>query len=477
MDYSYKQYFDALPCFLSVQDRSLKIIDANRAFREGFGEYEGRYCYQVYKQRPERCETCPVERTFRDGLQHRSEERVTTLDGKEFAVVVYTTPIRDESGAIVAVMEMSTDITEIKNLQKQHQESQELYRLLFEEVPCYISIQDRDMRITRANRLHREMFGSAYGCKCHKVLKHRDEECIPCVVRESFKHGDINQREEVVRSKDGKQRYVLVTAAPVRDENGEINRVIEMSADITSLRELQDKLSSVGLLVGSISHDLKGLLNIMDGGVYMVNSGIKKGDMARVNRGWDISLRSMDRIRNLVLNILYYAKDRQLQRERISTRDLLVQVCDQFEKRAQELNIELVRDFDSQPAEFEADPHALQSLLINLMENALDACRIDLNKKSHRVTTGLREHSDHIEFIISDNGIGMDQETIDKAFSLFYSSKGAGGTGLGLFIADKIARAHGGNVTLESELGKGTRFTVCVPKTRPANGVVASRSV
>jgi len=473
MDRSYKQYFEEMPCFVSVQGRDLRIIDANRAFREGFGDYEGRYCYQVYKYRPERCEICPVVRTFRDGLRHQSEELVKTLDGNEVAVIVYTTPIRDESGQIVAVMEMSTDITEIKQLQKQHKESQERHRLIFEEVPCYVSIQDPDMRIIRANRLHREMFGDSYGCKCYKVLKHRSEECVPCVVRETFKTGEINQREEVVTSLDGKQRYVLVTAAPIKNEEGEIARVIEMSTDITSLRELQDKLSSVGLLIGSISHDIKGLLNILDGGIYMVNSGTKKNKPDRINQGWEVTSRTIDRIRSLVLNILYYAKDREPVWETLSAGEVIRTTCEQFEAKAKELGIELTQNGGSTKGEFEADPNAVQSLLANLLENSMDACRVDTKKDGHRITIGFKDLSEHVQFEIADNGIGMDQETVDKAFSLFYSSKGAGGTGLGLFIADKIAKAHGGNIQLESELGKGTSFTVHIPKQRLKGPVAA----
>ncbi|MFH1625784.1 MAG: PAS domain-containing sensor histidine kinase [Pseudomonadota bacterium] len=467
MDASYKQYFDSMPCFLTVQDRDFRIIDANRAFREGFGDYEGRYCYQVYKRRPEKCEICPVERSFRDGQPHGQEEVVTTLDGQEMSVVVYTTPIRDESGKIISVMEMSTDITEIKQQQKQHKESQERYRLLFEEVPCYISIQDRDMRIMQANRPHREAFGACYGCKCYEVLKHRSEECLPCVVRETFKHGTINQREEVVTSLDGKQRYVLVTAAPIKNESGEIDSVIEMSADITPIRELQDKLTSVGLLISSISHDIKGLLNILDGGIYMVSSGIKKNKTDRINQGWEVTLRSIDRIRSLVLNILYYAKDREPAWERVTAGDIIGTICDQFERKIKELSIELDRDVDSAEEEFEADRNALHSLLANLLENSMDACRVDKAKGIHQITIGFKNFPGHVQFEIADNGIGMDQETADRAFSLFYSSKGAGGTGLGLFISDKIAKEHGGRIVVDSELGRGTRFTVHIPKNRP----------
>ena len=72
-----------------------------------------------------------------------------------------------------------------------------------------------------------------------------------------------------------------------------------------------------------------------------------------------------------------------------------------------------------------------------------------------------------IIFEVSDNGIGMDRETREKALSLFFSSKGAGGTGLGLFIANKIAQAHGGEINIESEENKGSKFTVTLPLNRP----------
>ena len=101
----FRTYFDEMPCYLSVQDRDLKITDANQRFVKNFGEYTGRYCYQVYKRRPEKCEDCPVERTFRDGRRHRSEQLVRTLDGRDVSVLVLTTPIRNEKGETTAVME------------------------------------------------------------------------------------------------------------------------------------------------------------------------------------------------------------------------------------------------------------------------------------------------------------------------------------------------------------------------------------
>ncbi|MCP4723854.1 MAG: PAS domain-containing sensor histidine kinase [bacterium] len=457
---------EALPGYLSVQNRDFKIIEANGAFRKDFGDYEERYCYQVYKQRPEKCEDCPVERTFRDGQRHQSEEVVKTLDGREVSVLVCTTPVFDDDGNVIDVIELSTDITELKQLQMQLRDSKQRYLQLFEEVPCFISIQDKDLCIVEANRLHREAFGSHYGCKCYEVYKHRSEECYPCVVQQTFSDGESHEHEEVVTTKDDNRMNVLVNTMPLRNSDGEIEYVIEMSTDITQIRQLQSKLASTGLLIGSISHGLKGLLSSLDGGFYLVNSGLEKDNQDRVRQGWEIAQRNVARIRSMVLDILYYAKDREPDWTQFSANELIDEVYDIIKSKADALNIEFKRKPVDDTIEFEADHQAVRALLINLLENSLDACRVDKDKDSHSVSIELRKSGDFIEFEIEDNGIGMEQETREKAFSLFFSSKGTEGTGLGLFISNKIAQEHGGSIKLESEINKGTRFTVSLPQKR-----------
>lgn len=463
----YKNYFESMPCYLTVQDRNFNLLDANSSFKREFGEIDGRYCYQVYKNRSEKCEVCPVERTFRDGLSHTSEEKVKTLDGKEVSVIVYTTPIRDENGNVISVMEMSTDITDIKLMQNQLKESQEKYQLLFEEVPCFISIQDRDLRIVEANRLHREAFGTSFGSMCYEVYKHRNTECEPCIVRQTFESGEVYTHEEVVTSQDNKRMNVMVCTAPIRDADGKIDKVIEMSVDITQIRQLQDKLTSVGLLIGTISHGIKGLLNSLDGGIYLVNSGLQKDDRERIDQGWEIASRNIRRIRSMVMDILYYAKDREPDWETLTVRELMDEVCGLFEERAKRQNINFNCNIKSDAGQFEADRQAVRALLLNLLDNSLDACRIDKKKTDHMITLEVKGKPDHIIFEVTDNGIGMDRETREKALSLFFSSKGAGGTGLGLFIANKIAQSHGGQIEIQSDEGKGSKFIVNMLRKRP----------
>jgi PAS domain S-box-containing protein len=466
MELNYKQFFEATPCYLTVQDRDLRIIASNERFKQHFGDNVGRFCFHAYKRRSEPCENCPVERTFRDGESHTSEELLINADGREVAVIVHTTPIFDAQGEVEAVMEMSTDITGIKQLQEQLRASKERYQLIFDEVPCFISIQDRELGIVDANRRFKESFGRALGRKCYKVYKHRDEQCYPCAVQRTFDDGEVHRSEEVVSSLEGQSINTLVYTAPIRSPGGEIRSVMEMSTDITPIRELQSQLESIGLLISSISHGIKGLLTGLDGGVYMVNSGLKKDKRERVEQGWEMVQRNIRRIRDMVLNILYYAKEREPEWAEVAAPGLAEEVLAIVAPRAAELEIELEPQIDQEAGVFDVDLKAVRSLLVNLLENSLDACRMDRKKTDHRVGLRLIGGEDAVTFEVSDNGIGMDRETRESAFNLFFSAKGGEGTGLGLFISNKIAVAHGGSIEVESELGKGTSFVVRIPRTR-----------
>jgi signal transduction histidine kinase len=137
-----------------------------------------------------------------------------------------------------------------------------------------------------------------------------------------------------------------------------------------------------------------------------------------------------------------------------------------MESRARELAVGLTVEVTGTAGKFEGDEQAVGALLANLVENSLDACRLDDCRDCHRVLVRADGDEESVRFEVEDDGMGMDRETQEKAFSLFFSSKGTG-TGLGLFIADKIARAHGGAIDLESTPGEGTVFTVTLPRVRP----------
>ncbi len=459
----YRRYWDEMPCYLSIHDREFRIIEGNRRFRDDFGERIGQHCFKVYKGRDEICPNCPVEATFLDGQNHPSEQLLTTASGGQVPVMVHTTPIRDASGEVVAVMEMHTDIDEVKVLQKELRQSQGRLLQLFEEVPCFITVQGPDRVIRHANRRFREAFGNGVGEECFRVYKHRDEKCLTCPMMSTFETGETHDYETTVLSKDGEELNLLVTTAPLRNSDGVVESVIEMGVDITQIRKLQDQLTSIGLLVGSISHGIKGLLTGLDGGIYMVNSGFERDKPERVKKGWEMVQRNVDRIRSMVLDILYYAKDRELIVEDISLAGMVNDLRDGIKKKALDLGAEVRFKIPDDIGVFDGDPQAIRAMLLNLIENSIDACRMDSEKTEHVITVGARRAEPYMVISVEDNGIGMDRETRERIFSLFFSSKGLKGTGLGLFISNKIVDKHGGNIDVESEQGMGTRFVVRIP--------------
>ena len=231
--------------------------------------------------------------------------------------------------------------------------------------------------------------------------------------------------------------------------------------------ELQDHLSSLGLMIGTISHGIKGLLTGLDGGMYLLDTGFSKQDQEQIKEGWDIIKRMVDRIRKMVLDILFYAKKRDLKWDQVDVLKFAAEVASVIEPKMQKHEVEFVRDFDPAVGRLEIDAGFVHSALINILENAADACVKDKSKKGHRVVFGVREDKNAIVFTISDNGIGMDQETRKKIFTLFFSSKDGEGTGLGLFISHKIVEQHGGTILINSKLGAGSEFIVRIPKVIP----------
>lgn len=348
--------------------------------------------------------------------------------------------------------------------------AQDLLNQLFEEVPCYISVQDKNLRITAANKRFKHHFGSRIGGFCYETYKHRTSPCPECPVAETFRDGKSRRTEEIVTSKFGKQYNVLTQTAAIRNEKGEITQVMEMSTNITQIRQLQNHLISLGLMLGSMSHGVKGMLTGLDGGLYQMETGLKQGDDDRIFKAFGQIKQVADKIKKMVLEILYYAKARELQYEEMNIEDLAQNVVSTIQPMAEKYAIKLEVSIPPNLGKIEIDPKWMEAALVNFLENAVDACVFDRNKKEHAIkfTVGI-EPKEHVHFTISDNGIGMDTETKNKMFTLFFTSKGSQGTGLGLFIAHRVIRYHGGTVAVESEQGKGSKFSISLPFEKPDN--------
>lgn len=460
-------YFNEMPCFVSIHDRNLKVVATNQLYRERLGDTIGDDCWKIYKGETANRDTCPTAETIQTGKGLRRKETISYLNGKQTPVIVNTAPIRNRDGDIELVVEISADVTEVKRLQDELRTTQQRYQELFDEVPCYITVQDQDFKLIATNRRFKEDFGEDIGSSCYNICKNRNEPCENCPVAKTFDDGQPHQSEMVITSKSDEQYNVLVWTAPLRNVAGEITQVMEMLTDITQIRQLQDHLSSLGLLIGSISHGIKGLLTGLDGGMYLLDTGFAKKNTQQIEEGWEVVRLTIGRIRNMVLDILYYAKERDLNWERVDVFSFVKDVALTFAPKIQSQQIEFVSDFDPSLGKFEVDAGVIRSALVNILENALDACLQDKSERPHQITFETRHDRDHIIFDVIDNGVGMDAETREKMFTLFFSSKGNQGTGLGLFISNQIIQQHGGIIRVNSTPGQGTHMSVRIPKKLP----------
>ena len=462
----FESIFSSAPCYISVQDRDLRIIATNEVFRETFGEAVGRFCYEVYKKRQAKCLDCPVEKAFQDGKKHSSAQVFCLPGGEEKDVVAYTSPQLGEEGEVRSVIQVSVDVTPAKRLEAKLRESRELFRLLFDEAPCYISLQDRNLRIVQSNRRFKEHFGDYVGANCYEVYKHRGEPCLTCPVAETFADGKTHHSEEVVTVCTGKRVNTLVSTAPIRNAEGEIDWVMEMSTDITQIRQLQDQLTNLGLLVGSISHGMKGLLTGLDGGIYLHNTGIDKGKPERAEKGRRMIHRNAEQIRRVVLDLLNIAGEQEPRFAAANLHDLATTVVGRLRKLAGSLAVDFVVDLDEDVGTCEVDANSLTESLVNILVAAFESCRLDGRGDAHAVQFRLQSDGDNAVFTIQDNGRGLDRETRETMFSLLFTARGGKGTGLGLFTANKVIEKHRGVIEVESEPGEGTVYKIRIPRVR-----------
>jgi signal transduction histidine kinase len=331
----------------------------------------------------------------------------------------------------------------------------------------YLSLQDRSFRLLAANRRFVEDFGAFEGRHCYEVYKRRTEPCNPCPVAETFRDGASHGSRQVVRTLAGHDVEVLVDTAPVTGEDGSVTAVIEMTTALAPIRDLRSQATTLGLIIGSVSQDLKGLLTAVDGGFYLLSSGLKKDDPSRVARGCEMVRRNVDRIRSLTLDVLYYARDRELARAPVEAGAIVEEAAAGAARRADEHGIELVCEIHPSAGVCEVDAGAVRAMIANLLGRAIDTCRMDPSRPDHLVRIRAEGSGEQVQVTVSDSGRHVERKAWEQAFSPALSPAEADSAALELFVAHKIARLHGGRIDVGPDRDRGTRLTVSLPR-RPA---------
>jgi PAS domain S-box-containing protein len=581
-----KQLFEHVPSNIAVINRDFEVILANENFRSVFGEVSAKHCFEVFKKKQTICEHCMAAETFEDGRVRVSNEYGVDQNGQPAYYVVHNAPIYDDSGDVAYVIEMSYDVTDTRSLQRQ-------YNILFERVPCYVAVLDKDLKIVRANEMLRNTFGEGSGQHCYRVYKHRHDRCEDCPALRTFADGGSYTQEQVGINKRGMLTHYIVSTAPLSRQGDKVNHVIEMSIDVTETHKLShdllkesyfrheltenamdalvgtdaagvvnifnpaaeklykvsasevigrkkaweflpeefrrlfeggertlvlpetvvqnsegelipvrfsgtilgeaseiiggaaflqdlrafkelereklmnERLAVVGQTVAQLSHGMKNILTGVQGGLYGIKAGIKRNDLERLNVGRERLERNVARINVLVRGFLNFTKEHVPEPESTDLRRIAEEVISLYEENAKNEGIELrlVSDPDIAPAN--VDPSDIHNCLVNLVSNAIDACKEKETVGAELIVTlRLSEIEDELILEVIDTGCGMDEPTKNKVFTTFFTTKGLEGNGLGLLVTRKLVRAHGGEISVDTELGEGSTFRIKLPRNK-----------
>ncbi|HSL62796.1 MAG TPA: response regulator [Desulfotignum sp.] len=241
----------------------------------------------------------------------------------------------------------------------------------------------------------------------------------------------------------------------------EYTRKLEML--VLEKTRLTSHLSSLGLMIGTVSHNIKGLLTNLDGGLYVARSGLRRNSPSDTAEGLDLLAQAVEKIKQMIMDILMYAKERPTDIQPVPAEPFLDEIRNTMALKVSRHAIDFQIRSDQAPDTLHLDAGAMMSALVNILDNAVDACLEDKEKHRHRISLAIFEKDGSLVMEIQDDGCGMDVETKAKIFDLFFSSKQVKGTGFGLFIARNIIAQHRGTIAVESVKRRGTTFTILLP--------------
>jgi signal transduction histidine kinase len=270
-----------------------------------------------------------------------------------------------------------------------------------------------------------------------------------------------------------------------------------------------ERLAAIGQTIATLSHHIKNILQGIRGGSYLVEMGLGNGDQAVLKKGWEIVARNQNKISSLVMDMLSYSKEREPLSVSGSLVDVVSDMVDTVRQRAGEAGTSIEWEPPAGFPELCFDPEGISHAVLNVLTNALDAVderragrdSDEPDAESDHAVGGNGEHHETDDpgrtlvlgdgdanfagrvtlrleadrqrnlarITITDNGCGMNAETLSKIFHVFVSTKGSRGTGLGLTVSRKILREHGGDISAKSTPGHGSSFVLEFPMVQPAD--------
>ena len=353
----------------------------------------------------------------------------------------------------------------------------QLYKNVLESISFGLIVFNEKYEIKFLNKFAQDALGEKYNTSA-SLSKVFGEEAIEKIEKSVESNQLPALRQEVLIVRVGAQNLDLgYSIYPVvMDEKKHYALTfmeISQSKHIQSEIIRMDRMASLGVLASGIAHEIRNPLAGIKAMAQTLEDELE-GDDAKIEYSQRI-VRQVNRLDKLLKSFFSYAKPQRPNPIKCDIPDIVREVLPLFERRIKEKRIQIKEVYSPSLKKIFVDSHQIQQVFFNLIINAIHAMenggvltiKARLPEETHPIIDRRQRipklFSDiYDEITISDTGIGMDQATLKNMYNPFYTTK-ATGTGLGLSIVYQIVREHGGQITVESEVGKGTVFQILLP--------------
>lgn len=408
-------------------------------------------------------------------------------DGTRFWANVVIDPIRSATGELIGFAKVTRDLTDRRAAQEALRQSEERFRLLVESVTDYaIYMVDPQGTITSwnagAERFKGYRADEILGRNFAEFYLEEDRQAgRPAHALETAMREGRYEAEGWRVRKDGTRFWANVVIDPVRTSAGALIGFAKVTRDLTERREAQlaldeareaifqsQKMDAIGKLTGGVAHDFNNLLAVIVGSLDLARQRLASG--ADISRYIDNAMTAADRGATLTQRMLAFARKQELKLQSVDCVSLVRNMAELLRTTLGSIvTVETRFPLSLSPAH--ADPAQLELAVLNLAVNARDAMpsggRLVIEASENDVQPGQRPDlspGSYVRLVLTDEGEGMDAQTLERAREPFFTTKGVGkGTGLGLSMVHGFVHQCGGSLAISSSPGKGTAVTLWLP--------------
>jgi PAS domain S-box-containing protein len=330
------------------------------------------------------------------------------------------------------------------------------------KMPSGLIMVDRDGKIIAHNPASERIFEGSLLQRSRLRDLVREAQTFDDLLDRCLKEGEVFTRVEFnVPARQNIDKRIGINLSPITTPDGKIEGAICLLSDLTEIVELQNRIklkenfAALGEMSAGIAHEFKNSLATIVGYAQMSTTEMDVTTLQTYAREIHKESRALS---NMVTDFLNFARPVTTSMDDVDLTELLQNViADVQSRRPGEYELRFVA---SSPAVIACDPTLMRQSFVNLLINAVEA--LD-TKGAITVSVDVLQERDHVRVLVEDNGRGIPNDVVPKIFLPFYTTK-THGTGLGLSLVQKIVLAHNGRIEVQSTEGKGTRFTITLPK-------------